>query len=155
MPTETHHQADPIHAPARQAQNQAHRTGPTIDLAMTWAGALPMLLAVLRHGVPEGQRQAEAELLRMARAADLAAELKAAASAEARQAPVDPRKTPEEEAELATILAALRFYQEHGQGDPDNRSAGIHAIATADGDVISLDAEGIDDLCMKLNGYHL
>lgn len=72
MPAETHHQADPIHAPARQAQDQAHRTGPTIDLALTWAGALPMLLAVLRDGVPEGQRQAEAELLRMARVADLA-----------------------------------------------------------------------------------
>jgi hypothetical protein len=145
MHNQTHDQADPIHAPARQAQDQAHRTSPTIDLAITWAGALPMLLAVLRHGVPEGQRQAEAELLRMARAADQAVTLAAA-----KQAPDWVARTPEDEAELATILAALRFYQEQGQGDPDNRSAGIHAIASADGDVISLDADGIDALCEKL-----
>ena len=54
-------------------------------------------------------------------------------------------------ADLATILAALRFYQEAGMGEPDNRSDAIHDIA-ADGDnVISLDDEGIDDLCERLN----
>lgn len=53
-------------------------------------------------------------------------------------------------AEFNTILAALRFYQEKGQGDPYNRSDAIHDIAT-DGDQISLDDEGIDELCMRLN----
>lgn len=52
--------------------------------------------------------------------------------------------------ELATILAALRFYQGAGMGEPDNRSDAIHAIAT-DGDVISLDAAAIDTLCESLN----
>jgi hypothetical protein len=28
--------------------------------------------------------------------------------------------------DLATILAALGFYQEHGQGEPANRSDAIH-----------------------------
>lgn len=53
--------------------------------------------------------------------------------------------------EHATILAALRFYQKHGQGDPANRSDDVHAIATDDGDLISLDEHGIDQLCEKLN----
>lgn len=51
----------------------------------------------------------------------------------------------------ATILAALRFYQERGMGDPANRSDAINDIATNGGEVISLDAEGIDDLCERLN----
>ena len=50
-------------------------------------------------------------------------------------------------AELATILAALRFYQREGQGEPSNRCDDIHHIAT-DGDTqISLNSEGIDALC--------
>ena len=54
-------------------------------------------------------------------------------------------------AELATILAALRFYQQEGQGEPSNRSDDIHVIAT-DGDAqISLDAAGIDTLCERIN----
>jgi len=53
--------------------------------------------------------------------------------------------------ELATILAALRFYQEKGQGDPANRSDAIHDIATACDQVVSLGAEAIDDLCERLN----
>lgn len=52
--------------------------------------------------------------------------------------------------EFATILAALRFYQEEEMGNPDNRSDAIHDIAT-DNDVISLDDEGIDALCERLN----
>ncbi len=56
-----------------------------------------------------------------------------------------------DETETATILAALRFYQEKGQGDPAMRSLDIHDIATADDYVISLDDNGIDDLCEKLN----
>lgn len=54
-------------------------------------------------------------------------------------------------AEHATLLAALRYYQQHDQGEPSNRSDDIHDIAT-DGDVqISLDAAGIDVLCEKIN----
>ena len=50
-------------------------------------------------------------------------------------------------AEHATLLAALRYYQQNGQGEPSNRCDAIHAIAT-DGDVqISLDTAGIDALC--------
>jgi hypothetical protein len=58
--------------------------------------------------------------------------------------------------ELATILAALRYYQEENMGEPDYRSDRIHAIATDDDTETSLDADGIDDLCMKLNtsGVH-
>lgn len=53
--------------------------------------------------------------------------------------------------ELATVLAALRFYQANGQGNPANRSDAIHDIATAGDEVISLDDDGIDDLCERLN----
>lgn len=53
--------------------------------------------------------------------------------------------------ELGTILAALRFYQQHDQGNPYARKDDIHAIATNNDDHTSLDAEGIDDLCMRLN----
>lgn len=53
--------------------------------------------------------------------------------------------------ERATILAALRYYQQQGQGDPSNRSDEIHDIATDVGNQISLDEEGIDVLCEKVN----
>ena len=43
------------------------------------------------------------------------------------------------------------FYQEHGQGDPANRSDRIHDVATNCGQVISLDDTGIDELCERLN----
>ena len=56
-----------------------------------------------------------------------------------------------EAAELATVLAALRFYQEEGRGDPANRSDAIHDIATACDEVTSLDASAIDALCERLN----
>lgn len=59
-----------------------------------------------------------------------------------------------EYAEFATILAALRFYQERGQGDPGNRSDAIHEIATSGPngeEVVSLDAAGIDELCERIN----
>lgn len=50
-----------------------------------------------------------------------------------------------------TILAALRYYQDNGQGDPAKRSCWIHEIAT-DGDTeISMDDDGIDELCEELN----
>lgn len=53
--------------------------------------------------------------------------------------------------ELGTLLAALRFYQERGQGEPGNRSDDIHTIATNGDREISLDDEGIDRLCENLN----
>jgi hypothetical protein len=56
-----------------------------------------------------------------------------------------------DEAELATILAALRYYQREGLGEPDNRPIEIHDIATNGGAVISLDDAGIDVLCERLN----
>lgn len=52
--------------------------------------------------------------------------------------------------EHATIMAALRFYQEEEMCDPTNRSDDIHEIAT-NGDVTSLDSKGIDDLCERIN----
>jgi hypothetical protein len=50
-----------------------------------------------------------------------------------------------------TILAALRFYQERGMGEPDNRSDAIHDIATNGGEDISYDDGDIDDLCERVN----
>lgn len=58
---------------------------------------------------------------------------------------------PLDGAEHATILAALRYYQQQGMGDPDNRSDDIHDIATNGDQETSLDEDGIDDLCEKLN----
>lgn len=57
--------------------------------------------------------------------------------------------TPED---LATVLAALRYYQQQGQGNPDNRRIEIHEIACGDGELTSLDDDGIDELCERLNG---
>ncbi|MGF6603990.1 hypothetical protein P3T23_008745 [Paraburkholderia sp. GAS448] len=51
-----------------------------------------------------------------------------------------------------TILAALRFYQERGMGEPANRSDSIHDIATNGDEDISYDAGDIDDLCERVNG---
>jgi len=56
-----------------------------------------------------------------------------------------------EQAEIDTILAALRYYQENGQGDPANRSDDLHDLATRGGESISLDSDGIDDLCERIN----
>jgi hypothetical protein len=53
--------------------------------------------------------------------------------------------------EIATALAALRFYQSKNMGEPAERSNEIHDIATDNGEEISLDSEGIDDLCEKIN----
>lgn len=50
----------------------------------------------------------------------------------------------------ATILAALRFYQQEGMGDPAKRSDAIHDIATNMDEVISLDEAGIDELVAQL-----
>lgn len=53
--------------------------------------------------------------------------------------------------ELGTVLAALRYYQQNGQGDPYNRSDAIHSIATRCDEVTSLDDAGIDELCERIN----
>jgi hypothetical protein len=53
--------------------------------------------------------------------------------------------------EFHTIMAALRFYQEKGQGEPCNRSDAIHAIATNEDEVTRLDVASIDALCERLN----
>lgn len=53
--------------------------------------------------------------------------------------------------ELATVLAALRYYQAQGMGEPENRSDAIHDLATNGGEVTSLDDTGIDSLCERLN----
>lgn len=53
--------------------------------------------------------------------------------------------------ELATILAALRFYQGEGLGEPAKRSHAINDIACNQGEVISLDDTAIDALCERLN----
>lgn len=50
-----------------------------------------------------------------------------------------------------TILAALRFYQQQGMGDPIARSESIHDIATGGGDETSLDEWGIEELCQSIN----
>lgn len=55
------------------------------------------------------------------------------------------------EEELATILAALRFYQSEGMGNPDNRSDAIQEIATNAGELTSLDSDDIDALCERIN----
>ncbi len=51
----------------------------------------------------------------------------------------------------ATILAALRYYQEQGMGEPANRSDAIHQIATCGEELVSLDADAIDVLCEEIN----
>jgi hypothetical protein len=57
--------------------------------------------------------------------------------------------------DINTILAALRFYQEGGQGEPANRSLDIHDLATNGDEQISMDANGIDELCEAINMGHL
>ena len=54
-------------------------------------------------------------------------------------------------AEFSTILAALRYWQADGMGNPFNRSDDMHEIATCGDECVSLDAEAIDDLCESMN----
>lgn len=56
-----------------------------------------------------------------------------------------------DEQQHATLIAALRYYQEQGMGDPNKRSDAIHDIATNCGEVTSLDDRDIDDLVDQLN----
>lgn len=75
----------------------------------------------------------------------------AAAAAEYWRLRSDASRVTEDE--LNTILAALRFYQAAGMGEPENRPDWLHDIASPDGSgtTTSLDAEGIDGLCERLN----
>lgn len=69
----------------------------------------------------------------------------------ARPAPAERVQVMITPQERATILAALRYYQEYGQAEPALRSDAIHDIATDCGRVISLHAEAIDALCERIN----
>lgn len=55
-------------------------------------------------------------------------------------------------AEHSTVMAALRFYQHHGMGEPFNRPDWLHDLASDGGAVdASLNADAIDELCERLN----
>lgn len=53
--------------------------------------------------------------------------------------------------ELNTIFAALRYYQDHSQGEPLTLGSWINNIATNAGREPSLDDQAIDDLIQRLN----
>jgi hypothetical protein len=56
------------------------------------------------------------------------------------------------DADLHTIIAALRYWQQQGMCDPVNRSDGMHDLATNGGEVLSsLDDEALDELVVNLN----
>jgi hypothetical protein len=55
------------------------------------------------------------------------------------------------EREWATVLAALRFYQEQGQTRSAHRSAWIEVIATDAGRLKPLKAKELEQLCLRLN----
>jgi hypothetical protein len=50
----------------------------------------------------------------------------------------------------ATIIPALTFYKDKVQGDPYSRSDRIHALATGDDKVVSMDDEGLADLLARV-----
>lgn len=47
-----------------------------IEIKINWQGVLPMLIALLENGTPEGRKTAREELLKMAKLADEANELR-------------------------------------------------------------------------------
>jgi len=49
--------------------------------------------------------------------------------------------------ELATVLAALRYWEREGLMSGGHEQV----IASNDGDITPLDADGIDDLCERIN----
>lgn len=53
----------------RDGRSPVKRVG-IIDLTPTWRGVLPILIAALEDGTPEGKRLAKLELANMAKAAD-------------------------------------------------------------------------------------
>lgn len=50
-----------------------------------------------------------------------------------------------------TIIAALRFYQTHGQAESGNRTEEINILATGGDGEISMDSDGIDDLRERIH----
>jgi hypothetical protein len=54
-------------------------------------------------------------------------------------------------AQTATVLAALRYYQENGLADSHRRSDDLNDIVTNGGTVKALSDEQIDALCIQLN----
>lgn len=56
--------------------------------------------------------------------------------------------------DLHTIIAALRFWQRSGMGEPCNRDDEMHELATNGGEVTSLCYEDIDKLVMAINIDH-
>lgn len=50
-----------------------------------------------------------------------------------------------------TIVAALRFYQKHGQTESGNRTEEIDILASGGDGEISMDSEGVDDLCERIH----
>ena len=57
--------------------------------------------------------------------------------------------------EFHTILAALRYYQSHGQGDGYNRAPWIQEIASNAGEIPRpLDDAGINELCERINSEY-
>lgn len=57
---------------------------------------------------------------------------------------------PLDDQQHATVIAALRYYQRAGQGEPSNRDDWTHDLATNGEAVVSLDADAIDDLIEHL-----
>ena len=53
--------------------------------------------------------------------------------------------------QLNTVIAALHYYQESGQGHPSNRSDWIHDLATNGYAETSLSTKDIDILCEHIN----
>lgn len=60
----------------------------------------------------------------------------------------------DDRADAATILAALRYYQAQGLGDPSKRPDAIQDIATDGGTLTSLGDDEINWLCERLNIDH-
>jgi hypothetical protein len=58
------------------------------------------------------------------------------------------------EEDLHTIIAALRFWQSSGMGEPSNRDDEMQELATNGGEVTSLCDEEIDQLVMDINVDH-
>ncbi len=55
------------------------------------------------------------------------------------------------EDERNTVLAALRWYQHSGMGEPSTRPDWLQDIACPSEDATSLDVTSIDALCERLN----
>ena len=54
--------------------------------------------------------------------------------------------------EYNNMLAAMRYWQEQGQCEPDNRSEDMHDIATNEGEGQSLSLDEMDALIDRLQG---